>query len=127
MPNKSFANGHTHPESGRRFRRWRSRFCFCVRRSARDSLAEIGSYARNFDPSIRGVTGSEEQLSKLASSLGIRFEVSPSDNYTVAHSIAFSIIDPQGAFRGRFRPGFDAPALVRDLASRFERRPVRLE
>ena len=85
----------------------------------RDSLTEISQYVRHFNSSILGVTGKEDQLSQFASDLGIRFKVSPRDeNYRVAHSINFSIIDPKGVFRGRFSPGFDVLNLVRNFTSK---------
>ncbi len=84
----------------------------------RDSLSDVGQYARYFNASILGVTGREEQLSQLAGDLGIRFKASPdNEDYTVAHSTTFSIIDPEGVFRGRFSPGFDVPSLVQNFAS----------
>ena len=91
----------------------------------RDSVAEIAQYVQHFHPSILGATGDEEQLIRLAGNLGIRFEVSPDDkNYTVAHSVTFSIIGPGGGFYGRFRPGFDVPNLVRSFMSKFGERGV---
>ncbi len=79
----------------------------------RDSVVEVGQYVRYFDSSILGVTGSEEQLTQFSRSLGIRFKVSPgNEDYTVAHSIKFSIIDPEGVFHGRFNPGFDVSSLI---------------
>lgn len=85
----------------------------------RDSVTEIAQYVRHFDSSFRGVTGREEQLAALASNLGIQFKVTQNNNdYTVGHSITYSIIDPEGVFRGRFRPGFDLPDLVRGLTSK---------
>ncbi|MBL4826153.1 MAG: SCO family protein [Spongiibacteraceae bacterium] len=87
----------------------------------RDSLVEISQYVRHFHSSILAVTGSEEQLTQFAKRLGIQFKVS-SDNedYTVAHSITFSIIDPEGVFRGRFSPGFDVSSLVRNFTSKLD-------
>ncbi|MEJ2763361.1 SCO family protein [Photobacterium sp. MCCC 1A19761] len=96
-------------------------FVFVSVDPGRDSVTDLSQYVRYFDPSILGVTGSEAQLTAFADSLGIRFEVSPDDeDYSVAHSIKFSIIDPEGVFRGRFPPGFDATALARELAFRVE-------
>jgi protein SCO1/2 len=96
-------------------------FVFVSVDPGRDSVAEVSQYARYFDSSIRGVTGSAEQLAQFAGDLGIQFEVSADNHdYTVAHSITFSIIDPEGVFRGRFRPGFDASDLVRSLTSKLE-------
>lgn len=92
------------------------KFVFVSVDPGRDSVAAVSQYVQHFDPSIRGVTGEEVQLTQFAGDLGIQFKVSSaSDDYTVAHSITFSIIDPQGVFRGRFRPGHDVPSLVRSL------------
>ena len=94
-------------------------FVFVSVDPGRDSLVEVSQYVRHFDSSIRGVTGKEEQLTQFANGLGVQFKVSPdSDDYKVAHSITFSIIDPEGVFRGRFRPGFDVPNLVGSLTSK---------
>lgn len=83
----------------------------------RDSIAEVSEYARYFDPSIRGVVGSEAQLKTFARDLGIQFKVSADDDdYDVAHSITFSIIDPTGQMLGRFRPGCAMPDLMREFA-----------
>ena len=87
----------------------------------RDSATEVSQYARQFQASILGVTGTTGQLHQLADSLGIEFKVSNNDNnYRVAHSVTFSIIGPQGMLRGRFRPGFDAKDLVRNLIAKIE-------
>jgi protein SCO1/2 len=85
----------------------------------RDSVVEISQFVRHFSPSFLGVTGSEEQLTKFAGSLAVQFKVIPDkDNYTVAHSTTFSIIDPEGNFRGRFRPGFNASSLAKNFITK---------
>jgi len=90
----------------------------------RDTMAELSQYLQYFDASIQGVTGSEAQLTRLANSLGIRFEVSENkEGYSVAHSIKFSIIGPDGLFHGRFSPDFDMPGLVRDFAAKLKQTP----
>ncbi|MCP5181932.1 MAG: SCO family protein [Pseudomonadales bacterium] len=85
----------------------------------RDSVAEVDRYARFFDASILGVTGDPVELEHFASDLGVRFSVSiDGGDYSVAHSVTFSVIDPQGRLHGRFRPGFDAPRLAAQLAAK---------
>lgn len=85
----------------------------------RDNLSDMARYLQFFDSSIQGVTGSDAQLENFASSLGARFKVSPNkENYTVAHSVTFSIIDPNGALSGRFRSGFELNRFVKDFLSR---------
>lgn len=84
----------------------------------RDSVNEVGQYVRYFDPSIVGVTGDKAQLNRFAQDLGIQFNVSPAhEDYKVAHSVTFSIIDPEGAFRGRFSPDMAMPHLINHLTS----------
>mgnify|MGYP000146652258 CR=1 FL=1 len=95
-------------------------FVFVTVDPERDSLTDVSQYVRHFHSSIRGVSGEAQQLSQLAQGLGIQFMVSPDENsYSVSHSVTFSIIDAEGVFRGRFRPGFDVPNLVKNLTSKF--------
>ncbi|NAW65564.1 SCO family protein [Photobacterium halotolerans] len=96
-------------------------FVFVSVDPGRDSVAELSQYLQYFDTSILGVTGNEVQLKRFANSLGVRFEVSANkEDYSVAHSIKFSIIDPAGLFRGRFSPEFDTSGLARDLIANLE-------
>ena len=84
----------------------------------RDSAMEINNYVRFFSSSILGATGTEGQLERFSRDLGIQYKVSrDSKNYSVAHSMTFSIIDPAGVFRGRFRPGFDEAMILRSFAA----------
>lgn len=83
----------------------------------RDSVAAVGEYARYFSPSFQGVTGTDAQLLRFSDALGIQYNVSVDrDNYSVAHSTTFSVIDADGLLRGRFRPGFDVTDAVKNLA-----------
>ena len=94
-------------------------FVFISLDPERDSLAEVNQFVKYFDSSFLGITGNEEQLTRLTKILGIQFKVSADeDNYTIAHSIKFSIIDPKGVFRGRFSPGFNVPSLVRSFTAK---------
>lgn len=94
------------------------RFIFVSVDPARDSVADVDRYARHFAVSFRGVTGGEDQLTQLTRDLGVRFAVSANgERYDVAHSTTYSIIDANGVFRGRFRPGFDSAAVAGNLAA----------
>jgi len=96
-------------------------FVFVSVDPGRDALAAITQYVRHFSPAIKGVTGTEDQLVEFTRGLGIRFSVTTAqDEYSVAHSTTFSIIDPEGVFRGRFRPGFDLPQLRRNLTTKLQ-------
>jgi len=97
------------------------RFLFVSVDPGRDSPGEVSRYTRQFHKSILGTTGTEQQLALLTDPLGIQFKISPDpNNYQVAHSITFSVIDPKGALRGRFRPGFDTEALINELRRHLE-------
>ncbi len=82
----------------------------------RDARAELSRYVSAFHQDIRGVTGKVSELRQLTQPLGIQFGIAKTlGHYSVAHSATFSIIDPQGFFRGRFRPGFDQPRVAQEL------------
>jgi len=102
-------------------------FVFVSVDPARDALADIGRFVRHFDAEFLGVTGREEQLVNFTSALGVRFRVSAGpDDYRVAHSTGFSIIDPAGNFRGRFRAEADMRRVARALTARFAAEPFQL-
>ncbi|WP_340676955.1 SCO family protein [Paraglaciecola sp.] len=85
----------------------------------RDNVADISRFVSYFNASFIGVTGNDAQLTNFADSLAIRFKlVTDKEQYSVTHSTAFSIIDPDGNFSGRFRPGFDASSVARDFSHR---------
>lgn len=84
----------------------------------RDSLHDVTRYVSYFHPAFIGVTGNKNELIKLSQSIGIRFSVSEfAENYTVAHSMYFSIIAPDGRLHGRFQPNFDVEKLANELTS----------
>jgi len=88
-------------------------FIFVSVDPSRDSIDSISQFVKYFDPTFIGITGEKEALIQLAGGLSIQFKVSPNEHkYTVSHSTTFSIIDPKGNFRGRFRPGFDVDSLA---------------
>lgn len=81
----------------------------------RDQVSNVQSYAQRFHPAMTGVTGSKQELMQFATSLGIQFTAA-ADNETIAHSVTFSIVDPEGVLRGRFRPGFDHSTVANQLS-----------
>lgn len=96
-------------------------FVFVSVDPGRDALAAVTQYVQHFSPAITGVTGAEDQLVLFTRGLGIRFSVSrEQDDYSVAHSTTFSIIDPEGVFRGRFRPGSNVPQLLVNLTTKLQ-------
>ncbi|HKE96375.1 MAG TPA: SCO family protein, partial [Povalibacter sp.] len=57
-----------------------------------------------FSPSFTGVTGSEDAIDEFARALGVPVAISAAANgdYTVDHSAAIFLIDPNGAMRALF-------------------------
>ena len=93
-------------------------FVFVSVDPGRDSVVDISRFVSYFNPAFVAVTGDEAQLAKFAASLAIRFNlVTDNQHYNVTHSTTFSIIDPDGNFSGRFRPGFDVSRVASDLTA----------
>lgn len=87
---------------------------------ARDTPEILHRYVRHFSGTMRGVTGSNEQLDALCASLGLAYVKVPGasdDAYTMDHSAALVLIDPLGRVAGYFSPPHRADALAADLAA----------
>lgn len=91
----------------------------------RDTVGKLGQYVRYFDASFVGVTGDNAQIANLAGQLGAFYEVAVTpgaQNYSVSHSAAVFLLDPQARQHAVFAPPLDAQALserfkvVRELA-----------
>jgi protein SCO1 len=84
----------------------------------RDTPEVLGKYVRHFSPSITAITGPREQLEALCASLGIAYVKVPGASeydYSVDHSAAMVLIDPQGRVAGYFPPPHKADTLADDL------------
>ncbi|OHU86690.1 hypothetical protein BET10_18370 [Pseudoalteromonas amylolytica] len=82
----------------------------------RDSTERITQFVTYFDTSFVGATADKLALERFTGSLGVRFRVSSTEqNYSVSHSVMFSVIAPDGTLVGRFAPDFDAKVLAREL------------
>lgn len=63
----------------------------------RDSPVETQAYASSFHPSMTGLTGSYEQISRAANNFNISFVVTKSQKaYTVEHTSDIFLIGPDG-------------------------------
>ena len=90
---------------------------------ARDNPATLARYVRYFHPDFMGITGDRLNLTALADSMGVRFEVSePGSPLVIAHSIVLSLVDPEGQLRGRLRPGFDVDGAAREIIQKLSAR-----
>ncbi|TDF83174.1 SCO family protein [Pseudomonas sp. H9] len=83
----------------------------------RDTPAQLKQYLGYFDKDFRGVTGSLDNLQKLANAVSIPFI--PADtskpNYTVDHSGNLALLGPDGKQRGFIRAPFNNQKLVAQL------------
>ena len=82
----------------------------------RDTPDLLSQYVNYFGDDNLGVTGDLSEIKKLTSALGIYFEKVPnsasddSDNYTINHSAAVLVINPEGQFSALF----SAPHKIED-------------
>ncbi len=94
------------------------RFVFVSMDPDRDTPALTQSYAKQFDPSFVGVTGTEMELEALKKrwSIAAYPEGDPrSGIYTVAHPARTFVVDRQGRLRVLFEPGVSGEELAKDL------------
>jgi protein SCO1/2 len=79
----------------------------------RDTPQQLASYLRFFSPSFTGVTGTQDAIDKFTQALGVPVAISEVANggYTVDHSAAIFLIDPNGAMRALFSTPH-SPAII---------------
>lgn len=94
----------------------------------RDSPEILAEYVTYFNPAFLGATAPLEQLTPLTRSLGIahmiRNKTEGSTNYTVDHSAAIVLINPQAEYAGLFGAPQDALSMARDMTRIIERNPL---
>ncbi len=89
----------------------------------RDSPDRIGEYAHAFHKDTLAATADIPSLEKFARSLSLVFakappdEGAPDDQYSVDHSAAMAVLDPQGRMTGVVQPPFDPAVIAADLAA----------
>jgi protein SCO1/2 len=69
---------------------------------ARDTPEDVQTHAQRFDPSFVGLGGSPEQLSAVATELGIYIQKQPgteATGYLVDHTASVLVLDQEGALR----------------------------
>src|SRR5690606_35088003 len=89
----------------------------------RDTPDRIGEYAHAFHRDTLAATADVPALEAFARSLSMVFakapveEGTPADQYSVDHSAALAVLDPQGRMSGLVQPPFDAKAIAADMAT----------
>jgi protein SCO1/2 len=84
----------------------------------RDTDQLLAQYLAAFDPGIVGVSGDDAALRPLTQALGVAYrrnEEKDARNYTVDHSAAIHLIDPQGRLAASFPPPQQAATLAAEL------------
>ena len=89
----------------------------------RDSPDRIGEYAHAFHKDTLAATADIPALEAFARSLSLVFmkvpapEGAPADQYSVDHSAAMALLDPQARMAGVLQPPLDPQAIAADLAA----------
>lgn len=84
----------------------------------RDSPEKLAEYVGHFHPSFVGVTGSPDELDKVASLYGIFYEKAEGTNnigYLINHTATLLVIDREGYLKLVFPFGVTVPEIVDDL------------
>ena len=84
---------------------------------ARDTPERIASFVGFFDPSFIGATGDDAALASLAKHLGVfyqRHNEEDKQHYTVDHTAAIYLIDPQGRLKAVLSWPHDPAAMAAD-------------
>ena len=84
-----------------------------------DDVARLTEYVAYFGDGVVGATGSAEAIAGIAQDLGIVYRrvPLPDGDYTMDHSAAVLLLDPQAALRAVFSPPLRAGALADDLVN----------
>ncbi|MEP6483367.1 MAG: SCO family protein [Rudaea sp.] len=85
----------------------------------RDTPELLAKYVAFFSPDFIAATGSDEELERVARSLGLLYSrsIDAKGNIEVDHSGSAVIIDPNGQLVGMFRPPFSASDMLTDLTT----------
>jgi len=84
----------------------------------RDTPEVLARYVGHFSERIVGATGPHDQLARLCDGLDFAYVRIPASKgrYTIDHSGALALINPQSHLVGYFMPPFDSNRLTTDLA-----------
>jgi protein SCO1/2 len=84
----------------------------------RDTPERLAQYLAYFDADLHGLTGDAAEIEALTRALGVaysRVESPDGGDYTVDHTAALFVVDPQARLRAVFTPPYDARTLAADL------------
>ena len=103
----------------RRLARDDLQFVFVSVDPERDTPEVIAAYIGHFDPALVGATGPRAEVERFTAGLGLAQVRNPGagSEYTVDHSTALVLIDPQARLAGYFQAPHDRDAIAADLAA----------
>ncbi|MFC6839673.1 SCO family protein [Xanthomonas theicola] len=88
----------------------------------RDTPSRLGAYAHGFHQDTLAATADVPELERFATALGFVFQKVPGKHfqenpkdYSMDHSAAIAVLDPQGRQAGLIRPPFEPAAIAADL------------
>lgn len=84
----------------------------------RDTPERLASYVHYFNPDFVGVTTPEPNLAKVAQLFGIAYSKVPNKDgksYTMDHTAALILVDPQGRIAAYFTPPHQLDVMSADL------------
>lgn len=84
----------------------------------RDNPETLARYVSYFDPEFIAATGPIDELDRLGASMGFVYMKAPgstAETYTIDHSSALILVNPQGQVAGYFTQPLKVDALVADL------------
>ncbi|SMF78846.1 SCO family protein [Pseudobacteriovorax antillogorgiicola] len=94
----------------------RLQFIFVTVDPERDSKERLKSYLEYFHPAIIGLTGSQEQIKSFAGMFSVHFQKQGGgENYNMAHSPQFFLVDPQGNWTAMYNPPLSRGKIAVDL------------
>lgn len=81
-----------------------------------DTASVLKDYLSSFDPEFAGITGTDQAIAELAGALGVPYaRVPDGDSYTMTHSAALFLIDPDGRYAGLINTPHEWETITRDL------------
>ncbi|WP_129642948.1 SCO family protein [Peristeroidobacter agariperforans] len=93
----------------------------------RDTPERLAQYVKSFSPTFTGITaGDQAAVEEFALKLGVPVAISeqPGGNYTVDHSAAIFVVDPNGALRALSSTPHEVSIIAEDYRSIVAAQPV---
>ena len=82
----------------------------------RDTPERLSQYVKSFSPTFTGLTGEQNAIHEFALKMGVPVAISEQagGNYTVDHSAAIFVVDPNGALRALSSTPHEVPIIAED-------------